>query len=281
MKIDAHQHFWKYNASDYSWISDGMEVLKNDFLPENLQPELAKAGFDGSIAVQARQSLEETRWLLDYAAKYDFIKGVVGWIDLCSEAAHKQLVEFADNKKFVGARHVIHDEPDDRFMLSEPFLRGMEILGRYDLVYELLIYPKHIPIADELISAFPGQKFVLDHIAKPQISEGILSPWNEGIQKLARHPNLHCKLSGMVTEAGWYTWKKKDFKPYLDIIFSSFGPSRLMIGSDWPVCILSSGYDKTMNIVIDYIANLDRKENDMIMGNNALRIYNLAKTKQV
>lgn len=275
MRIDAHQHFWKYNTSDYSWISDQMEVLKRDFLPDNLFHELKGINFDGSIAVQARQSLEETRWLLKIAGNYEFVRGVVGWIDLCSEDSEKQLNEFTKNKKFAGVRHVLQDEPDERFMLSNSFLKGIDILGKYNLVYEILILPKHLAIADKLVERFPGQKFVLDHIAKPLIKEGTISPWKKEIQKLARHPNLSCKLSGMVTEADWKGWKRKDFVPYLDVVFEAFGPSRLMIGSDWPVCTVSSSYNKTLEIVIDYIKNFSQTDRDMILGNNAMRIYKL------
>ncbi len=275
MRIDAHQHFWKYNTSDYSWISDQMEVLKRDFLPDNLFHELKGINFDGSIAVQARQSLEETRWLLKIAGNYEFVRGVVGWIDLCSEDSEKQLNEFTKNKKFAGVRHVLQDEPDERFMLSDSFLKGIDILGKYNLVYEILILPKHLAIADKLVERFPRQKFVLDHIAKPLIKEGTISPWKKEIQILARHPNLSCKLSGMVTEADWKGWKRKDFVPYLDVVFEAFGPSRLMIGSDWPVCTVSSSYNKTLEIVIDYIKNFSQTDRDMILGNNAMRIYKL------
>jgi L-fuconolactonase len=275
MRIDAHQHFWKFNTSEYSWISDQMKELKRDFLPDDLLLEINGIKFDGSIAVQARQSLEETRWLLSLAGKHDFIKGVVGWIDLCSDEAENQIREFINNQKFTGVRHVLQDEPDDRFMLTDSFLRGIGILGEYNLIYEILILPKHLSFAEELISGFPNQKFVLDHIAKPFIKGRILSPWKEGIKKLARHQNVSCKLSGMVTEAAWQDWKKEDFIPYLDVVFDAFGPSRLMIGSDWPVCTVSSSYNLTMNIVLDYIQSLKKTDRDMVTGWNAIRIYNL------
>jgi len=275
MRIDAHQHFWKYNTSDYSWISDQMKILKKDFLPGDLLMELEGIQFEGSVAVQARQSLEETRWLLKFAGRYDFIKGVVGWIDLCSDEIEEQIREFVKYRKFVGVRHVLHDEPDDRFMLSESFIRGIGTIGNYNLVYDILIFPKHLSNAEELVIRFPGQKFVLDHIAKPLIKERIISPWKEGIEQLARHSNVSCKLSGMVTEALWKGWKKEDFTPYLDVVFDSFGPSRLMIGSDWPLCTVSSGYSATMKIVLDYVQSLKQVEREMILGMNAKRIYNL------
>lgn len=274
MRIDAHQHFWKYNHLEYSWISDQMKALKKDFLPGDLLPELKQMKFDGSIAVQARQSLEETKWLLELAGKYDFIKGVVGWVDLCSTKAESQLAEFSSNPKFVGVRHVLQDEPDDQFMLKDRFLRGISLLKKYNLIYELLIFPTHLPYALQLVKRFPEQRFVLDHIAKPLIRDKILEPWSGGIKQLALQPNMYCKLSGMVTEASWKGWRKEDFVPYLDVIFASFGTSRLMIGSDWPVCTVASDCRKTMQIVIDYIASESQADRESILGKNAERIYN-------
>jgi L-fuconolactonase len=277
MKIDAHQHFWIYNSSDYPWISGTMESLKRDFLPSDLRKELDGLNFDGTVAVQARQSLEETDWLLGLAAKYSFIKGVIGWVDLCSPDLQKQIERFLPDKKFVGVRHVLHDEADELFMLKESFLRGISLLESYGLVYDILIFPVHIPHATELVRRFPRQKFVLDHIAKPDIRNRIFSPWERQIKELATNQNLYCKLSGMVTEADLKGWKKDDFKPFLDVIFESFGPWRLMIGSDWPVCTLSAAYRDTMEIVTDYIRTLNREEKDAILGNNAISVYNLNK----
>ncbi len=275
MRIDAHQHFWKYNQAEYSWISDSMKVLRKDFLPGNLLPLLRQSDFDGSIAVQARQSLEETRWLLKLAGEYDFIKGVVGWVDLCSDEAENQIVEFASDPKFVGVRHVLQDESDDRFMLIDNFLKGISLLKKFNLVYELLIYQKHLPFAVDLVKKFPGQKFVLDHIAKPLIRDKILMPWKEGIQQLALQPEVFCKLSGMVTEASWKGWNKNDFVPYLDVVFDYFGSSRLMIGSDWPVCTLAADFESTLKIVTDYIATKSEADKELIMGRVAESIYNL------
>jgi L-fuconolactonase len=275
MRIDAHQHFWKYNQVEYSWISDSMKVLRRDFLPDDFLKHLNQVNFDGSIAVQARQSIEETRWLLELAGNYDFIKGVVGWIDLCSGEAESQISEFASDPKLVAVRHVLQDEPDDNFMLQDSFLRGIRLLKKFDLVYELLIFPRHLPYAMQLVKKFPDQKFVLDHLAKPLIKDKILSPWKEGIRQLALQPNVSCKLSGMVTEASWKGWSQNDFVPYLDVVFDSFGSSRLMIGSDWPVCTLASDYKETMQIIIDYIACKNEADWELIMGRNAERIYSL------
>ncbi|HEX4283839.1 MAG TPA: amidohydrolase family protein [Terracidiphilus sp.] len=273
LRLDSHQHFWKYSSADYGWIDDAMLVLKRDFLPADLVSLLKKNGLDGSIAVQARQSLEETRWLLDLARENDFIRGVVGWVDLRSPQLNDRLDEFAGDTKLVGVRHVVQDEPDDQFMLQPEFRHGIAQLARYGLVYDLLLHPRHLPIAVELVREFPAQSFVLDHIAKPPIAAGTLETWSRDIRALAQFPNVACKLSGMVTEARWHAWKQDDFTPYLDVVAESFGPSRLMIGSDWPVCTLSADYETTMQIVRDRIAGLSAEDQDAILGGNCARIY--------
>ncbi|HTB98375.1 MAG TPA: amidohydrolase family protein [Terracidiphilus sp.] len=275
-KLDAHQHFWKYSAAEYEWIDDSMATLQRDFLPADLQPLLATNGFDGSIVVQARQSLEETRWLLDLAAENDFIHGVVGWVDLCSPEIGKQLEHFAQNKKLVGVRHVVQGEPDDEFMLRPAFRRGIGLLHQFGLAYDLLIYPKHLPVAAKLVSEFPQQRFVLDHIAKPRIADGVLEPWARDIRELAKAPHVACKLSGMVTEAHWQKWKPVDFKPYLETVLETFGPDRLMIGSDWPVCTVSADYGMAMSLVKDFIGGLSASERDGVLGENCARAYELA-----
>jgi L-fuconolactonase len=273
MLIDAHQHFWHYNPKEYGWISDRMEKLKRDFLPADLIPELQAMKFEGTIAVQARQSLEETRWLLTLADENNFIKGVVGWVDLCSEEAEDQLKEFSANSKFVGVRHVVHDEPDDRFMARKDFRRGISFLQKYSLTYDLLIFPKHLPLAMELVKEFPDQPFVLDHIAKPDIKGQRREPWASGIRKLAQLPNVYCKLSGMVTEADWKSWKKDDFRFYLHTVLDCFGPDRLMTGSDWPVCTLGGSYQVILAIVTDFLKEFDLTDRQKILGANCLNFY--------
>src|SRR5580698_250282 len=271
MKIDAHQHFWKYSAAEYEWIDDSMAGLQHDFLPRDLEPLLAASGFGGSIAVQARQSLEETRWLLELAARNDFIRGVVGWVDLCSPEITAQLESFAQDKKLVGVRHVVQGEPDDEFMLRPAFRRGVGLLNQFGLAYDLLLYPKHLPVAAKLVRQFPEQRFVLDHIAKPRIAEGVLQPWARDIRELAKAPNVACKLSGMVTEARWKQWKPADFRPYLETVLEAFGPARLMIGSDWPVCTVSAAYGETMGLVTGFIESLSAEECNGILGGNCVR----------
>lgn len=277
MRIDAHQHFWIYSAAQYGWISDEMAELKRDFLPKDLKPLLAgqafDGSFDGSIAVQARQDLDETRWLLELADQNDFVKGVVGWVDLCSPDLPAHLEEFGANGKFVGVRHILQAEPDDEFMLQPEFRRGIARLAERGLTYDLLLYPRHLSVAVKLVREFPEQRFVLDHIAKPAIADGLMDPWQRDICELAQFGNVFCKLSGMVTEARWKEWTKQDFRPYLDVVCEAFGRGRLMIGSDWPVCTLSGSYQETMGIVMDYVRQSMADEIDDILGGSCMRFY--------
>jgi L-fuconolactonase len=284
IKLDAHQHFWNYSPVEYEWIDASMAALQRDFLPHDLKPLLDQSGMDGSIAVQARQSLDETRWLLELAAQNNFVKGVVGWVDLCSPHVEEQLGEFADNEWLVGVRHVVQGEPDDRFMLRPEFQRGIARLARFGLTYDLLLFPRHLPVAVELVREFPEQRFVLDHIAKPAIADGVAEPqlrsrfesWSRDMRELAKFANVSCKLSGMVTEARWGKWTQEDFLPYLDAVLEAFGPSRLMIGSDWPVCTVSAHYAQTMEIVFRFIEKLNAAEQDEILGGNCARVYGVA-----
>ncbi|HOT13485.1 MAG TPA: amidohydrolase family protein [Bacteroidales bacterium] len=273
IKLDAHQHFWLYNPDEYAWIGENMKVLQNDFLPMQLQKELDSMSFDGSIVVQARQTLEETEWLLKLASEYDFIKGVVGWVDLCSDDIENQLKKYSDNPKFVGVRHVVHDEPDDYFMARADFQHGISLLEKYNLTYDLLLFPKHLPLATELVRKFPNQRFILDHIAKPLIKGQVKEPWASEITKLAQWPNVYCKLSGMVTEADWQNWKAPDFAYYLETVYQAFGSNRLMIGSDWPVCTVAGGYQQVMCVVTDFIKQFDDDVQKKILGMNCYRFY--------
>ncbi len=275
VKIDAHQHFWIYNKEDYQWIDGKMNVLQRDFLPEHLWKEQEKTGFNGSIAVQARQSLRETEWLLELASEHNRIKGVVGWVDLCSDSIEEQLAEFTLNNKLVGVRHVLQDEPDDNFMLQNNFRRGISFLNKYKLAYDILIFPRHIPVAVKLVREFPEQHFVVDHIAKPIIKDRIFSPWEKDIKELAKFPNVYCKLSGMVTEADWQKWKPEDIYPYLDIVFGAFGDDRLMTGSDWPVCTLAGSYKTVMNAIMSYFKDYGKNIKSKIFGDNCAYFYRL------
>lgn len=272
MRLDSHQHFWSYSPSEYPWIPAG-SALQRDWLPADLEPLQSPLGFDGSIAVQARQSLAESRWLLALAEADPRIKGVVGWVDLQNDRVEKQLVELAANPKFVGVRHVVQDEPDDRFLLRREFVRGLGKLRQFGLTYDLLIFPKQLPAAIELVRQFPEQPFVLDHIAKPFIRAGALSPWREQIGELAKLPNVLCKVSGMVTEADHQGWKPDDFRPFLDVIFAAFGEGRLMFGSDWPVCLLAASYAQTVGLVQDYAARLPAEKQARLFGETAAQFY--------
>jgi len=275
IKIDAHQHFWKYDPKRFAWINDSMSVLKQDFLPPDLKEEMDKSGFDGCVAVQASQSEEETDFLLKLAAEYDYIKGVVGWVDLCDINVKSRLQHYAQEKKLCGIRHVVQDEPDDYFLLRPDFMKGVKMLPEFNLTYDILIFENHLPVALQFVGYMPECRFVLDHIAKPRIATGVLTPWDDNMRSLAEYPNVYCKLSGMLTEADWKNWKADDLHAYLDVAMEAFGSDRLMIGSDWPVCRLAASYQEVMGLVEDYIGRLSADEQARILGQNAIDFYQL------
>jgi L-fuconolactonase len=274
MRIDAHQHFWIYNQREYDWIDEAMASIRRDFLPADLRPELEDAGFAGSVVVQVRQTLEETRWLLELAEDNPFILGVVGWVDLRSPRLYQDLQSFAGKSKLVGIRHIVQSEPDD-FLLDADFLRGISMLQEFDLAYDLLIYTKHLPLAAEFVKRFPRQRFVLDHLAKPPIRSRAIDLWARGMRELASFPNLHAKVSGLVTEANWQGWKPEDLRPYLDVAFESFGAKRLMIGSDWPVCTVAASYAQVVNLVKDYLSSYTAEDREAVFGGNAANFWRL------
>jgi len=275
MRVDAHQHFWRYDAREYGWIDDSMAALRRDFLPADLRLELEGNGFQGCVAVQARQTLDETRWLLELAERNPFILGVVGWVDLRSPGVGFELEALAYESKLVGVRHVVQSEPDGRFLLQPEFLCGISMLEEFDLAYDILIYAKHLPVAAEFVARFPRQRFVLDHLAKPPIKSGAIDVWARGIQEVASFPNVYCKVSGLVTEAEWQEWKAEDMRPYLDVALECFGPSRLMIGSDWPVCTVAGSYSRVMDVVKDYLRKFSAEERDAVLGGNAATFWRL------
>jgi L-fuconolactonase len=274
MQIDSHQHFWKFTADEFPWIKPDWPI-RQDYLPADLAPLLQHHGITRSVAVQARQSLEETRWLLQLAEAHSWIAGVIGWVDLCSDHVEESLDEFKSHRKFVGVRHVVQDEPDDAFMLRSDFRRGIAALRSFGLTYDILIFPCQLSAAIDLVSQFPEQKFVVDHLAKPPIAATIFSPWREQIEELAKLPNVFCKLSGFMTEADWQSWREADFNPYFDVALAAFGAKRLMFGSDWPVALLAGSYDQACSIVNHYIDKLSAPERVGIMGLNAAGVYNL------
>lgn len=275
MRIDAHQHFWRYDAAEYGWIDDSMSPLRRDFLPDEARREMHRAGIDACVAVQARQTLAETRWLLELAAEHTFIAGVVGWIDLQAHEVAQQLEPFLDHPKFVGVRHIVQSEADDRFMLRPAFGRGISLLEGRDLTYDILIYPRHLGAAAELVSRFPRQRFILDHLAKPNIRTHEMGEWEKGVRELAAFPLVFCKLSGLVTEADWFAWTPDDMHPYLDVAFDSFGAGRLLFGSDWPVCTVAAEYRQVAALVEHYMANHCDADREAVMGGNAVRLWGL------
>jgi L-fuconolactonase len=274
MRIDSHQHFWNYNPTEYPWIRPEWPIRRS-YLPEALAPELKSCQIDGCVAVQARQTLTESEWLLELADRSPFIKGVVGWVDLRASDVASQLSRFAAHPKFVGVRHVVQDEPNDNFMLNPNFQRGISQLRQFDLKYDLLVFPRQLPAAISLASAFPEQPFVLDHIAKPPIKERVLDPWRELLQKLATLPNVCCKVSGLITEADWGHWHPSQFSPYLDVVLEAFGPDRVMFGSDWPVALLAGTYQQVFNLVREYVAPLGAGIEAGFFGGNAVNFYQL------
>jgi len=279
-RIDAHQHFWVYNDTDYVWMGPDHGSLRRDFTPNDLAPLLDSVNFDGSVAVQARQLLVETDWLLDLADQNERVSGVVGWVDLCGPDISGQIDSYSRHSKLKGVRHVVHDEPDDDFMLRDDFRHGISLLEPAGLTYDLLLFPKHISRAIKLVDEFPNQAFVVDHIAKPYIADGTTAPWDSDIRALAERDNVCCKLSGMVTEAG-PSWKAADLAPYIHAVLEAFGPDRLMIGSDWPVCTLAGDYQAVMDAALGCVSRLSADEQEAITGGTCLRFYQIETRERV
>ncbi|MEQ1850841.1 MAG: amidohydrolase family protein [Chthoniobacteraceae bacterium] len=275
MKIDSHHHFWSYSAAEYPWIGGSMAALRRDFLPAHLKAEIAAAGIDGVVSVQARQTVGETEWLLSFAAKNDFIKGVVGWVPLVDSRVREIVAKFAASPKLRAVRHVVQDEPDDRFILRDDFNRGVSTLKEFGLVYDILIYERQLAPSIEFVDRHPQQVFVLDHIAKPRIGDGAIDPWRANIRELARRPNVYCKVSGMVTEADWKTWSEGQLRPYFDAVLEAFGPGRLMFGTDWPVCLAASSYSRWVDVVREFSAELSADEQARVFGGTAIEAYRL------
>jgi len=273
-RIDSHQHFWKFDPVRDSWIDETMQNIQRDFLPEDLQPILKENQFEGCVAVQASQSEEETHFLLDLASKNDFIKGVVGWIDLRNENIEERLQFFSNQKKLKGFRHVVQGEPDD-FMFGKAFRKGIQALKPFDYTYDILIFERQLSAAISLVKDFPNQRFVIDHIAKPDIKSGSIDSWKKGIEEIAKYDNVYCKISGMVTEADWKNWKPEDLKPYLDVIFENFSIDKLMYGSDWPVLNVASDYNEVVKTLENYVAEFSIEDQNKIWFENAIAFYNL------
>ncbi|GAC1444561.1 MAG: amidohydrolase [Sediminibacterium sp.] len=274
MRIDAHQHFWKYNAG-MTWITPEMSSIRKDFLPGDLLPLLQQHEVDGCVAVQADQTMQETEFLLQLAETHAFIKGIVGWVDLRAVDIHEQLSAYRCSGKLKGFRHVLQGETP-LFMLQPAFMQGIKALSTFGYTYDILVYPHHLKTVLRLAEQFPDQAFVIDHMAKPFIKEGTMEEWRSDMQAIAAHENVYCKLSGMVTEADWGKWKTADFVPYLDVVTEAFGTGRVMYGSDWPVCEAAASYAEVMGIVKDYFFSFSAGEQAAVFGENATRFYHLS-----
>jgi L-fuconolactonase len=275
-RIDAHHHLWRYSKKEYGWIAGDMAPIARDFLPQDLQKVLTSSGMQGGITVQARQTLEETQSLLNFAQEFPFIRGVVGWAPIARPEFPQVLERFHHFEKLKGFRHVVQDEPDDAFLLRPDFNAGIALFKRYGLVYDILIFERQLPAAISFVDRHPAQVFVLDHIAKPRIRDQVLEPWRTNIRELARRENVFCKLSGMVTEAEWAKWRPSDLEPYFDVILNAFGPKRLLAGSDWPVCLLATAYQTWFSTLGEFLSSLSSTDQEMILGGVASEVYSLS-----
>lgn len=274
-RIDAHQHFWQYQPERDAWITDDMRVIQRDFLPQDLQPLLQQQGFDGCVVVQSDQTEAENEFQLANAAAHNFIRGVVGWVDLRADNVAERLAHYSQFPKLKGFRHVLQGETDRALMLRPAFQRGIRALSAHGFTYDVLIFPDQLGYAAELAAAHPSQPFVLDHIAKPYIKRGEIDGWKRDIQQLAAHDNVWCKVSGLVTEADWQSWQPADFRPYLDVVFEAFGPQRVMFGSDWPVCLVAGQYGQVVDLVQQHLQGFSADEQRRFWGDNAARFYRL------
>ncbi len=273
--IDAHQHFWKFDPLRDSWINDDMKIIQKDFLPADLETLFKENGIEGSVVVQSDQSEIENEFQLKNADEYDFIKGVVGWIDLQADDLEEKLIYYKQFKKLKGFRHVLQGEPKRDLMLQPSFKRGIGLLNKFGFTYDILIFPDQLVYVKELVAEFPNQLFVLDHIAKPGIKNKKIDEWKKDILALGAHENVYCKISGMVTEADWKNWTSNDFIPYIDIVVNAFGTKRIMFGSDWPVCLVAASYSKMKKIVDDYFSFFSKNEQKNFYRKTAIKFYNL------
>ncbi len=275
--IDSHQHFWNFNPVEYPWIGEGKDVLRRDFLPEDLAPEIKETGISGVVSVQARQSLDETWQLLNYSDRHEWICGVVGWVPLIHPDLNRLLPTVASHPKLRGVRHILHDETDPFYMLREDFNHGIRALKPFKLAYDILIFERHLPQTIEFVDRHSNQVFVVDHLAKPRVRDGVISPWRENIESLSRRPNVYCKISGLVTEANYTRWTEAQLRPYIDVVIDAFTPGRLMFGSDWPVCLAAASYRRWVDVVTRAISHLTDSERDRIWSGTAIEAYGLSR----
>jgi len=274
MTIDSHQHFWKYDPIRDQWIDKNMQIIRKDFLPEDLKPVLLKNNVDGCIAVQADQSESETEFLLDLASKHSFIKGVVGWVDLCAENIEERLAYYTKNNWFKGVRHILQAE-DTSFMSRPSFLHGISKLEQFNLTYDILVSSTQLEAVVALVSRFPHQPFVIDHCAKPNIKDQQFEKWASHISGFSNYENVFCKISGLITEADWNHWTYEQITPYLNHIFHVFGKKRVLYGSDWPVCLLAGNYKEQLRVIGTYTDQFSAEDKALLMGGNAFKLYGL------
>ncbi len=272
-RIDSHQHFWKFDANRDSWITEDMAIIQKDFLPFDLQPLLQENGFGGCVLIQTDKSEEHNNFLLEQAKGNAFIKGIVGWVDLRAENIKDHLAYYKQSPIIKGFRHILQGEGD--LMLNPKFMRGVAALKEFDFTYDILIYADQLKYIPQLVAAFPEQKFVIDHLAKPNIKKGEIYNWTKEMMSVAVHENVYCKISGMVTEADWKHWKLNNFIPYIDVVCEAFGADRIMFGSDWPVCLVAASYNEMLNIVTEYFSTFTHQEQTAFFGGNATQFYNL------
>jgi L-fucono-1,5-lactonase len=274
-RIDSHQHFWKFDPVRDSWITEEMKIIRRDFLPEDLELVLKQNDFDGCVSVQSDQSEEENHFHLQNAEKFEFIKGIVGWVDLRSENIEERLQYYSQFKKMKGFRHVLQGETQRDLMLQPTFMNGISLLRKYNFTYDILIYKDQLQYTPKFVSAFPDQPFIVDHLAKPDIKDREIKKWKTDIMRVAQFENVFCKISGMVTEADWNKWTKENFKPYLDVIVESFGIERILFGSDWPVCLVAASYKEVIDIAGNYFSSFSKNEQEKLFGRNAIQFYKL------
>ncbi len=280
MTIDSHQHFWKFDTERDGWITDEMAVIKKDFLPKQLLPELQQAGIEGCVTVQASESEEENQFLLSLASENEFIKGIVGWVDFCADDVEERLAFYAENKRMKGFRHILQKETNRSFMLQPAFTKGIAKLERFRFTYDILIHHDQLSFIPQFVALFPNQKFVIDHLAKPNIKNNEIKNWQKQIRLVAQHQNVWCKVSGMITEADWNLWEPKHLTPYLDAAWEAFGADRLMFGSDYPVCNVAGGYSRWANVLKEYTAQFSNDEKALFWGDTATSFYNLEEQKK-
>ena len=275
MIIDSHQHFWNYEPKKHEWIDDSMALIRKDFTPNDLKLVYKENNIDGCVAVQADQTLEETDFLIDLASKNNFIKGIVGWVDLRAENIEDVLEKYRKPKIVKGFRHIVQGEADHNFLLRPNFSRGISLLEKHNFTYDILVFPHQLGSVLNFVKKFPNQKFVLDHLAKPYIKDGYFEGWATMMTAIGKHENVSCKMSGMVTEADYNTWTPEQIHPYMNTVLEAFGTKRVLFGSDWPVCLVAGNYSKIKKLTTDFISQFSQIEQNSIMGNNAIEFYNL------